>query len=83
MSNKEKCLSLLDGFTEGQLANIAAILKAAKDAMDDAAEEAFCRAPCQEYDADPDKGRPIPIEEAARQLGVSIRPSCRSAQAVP
>lgn len=72
MSNKEKCLSLLDGFTDGQLANIAAMLEAAKSAIDDAADDAFCRALCQEYEADPDKGQPIPIEEAARQLGVSL-----------
>lgn len=72
MSNKEKCLSLLDSFTDGQLANIAAMLEAAKSAIDDAADDAFCRALCQEYEADPDKGQPIPIEEAARQLGVSL-----------
>lgn len=72
MSNKEKCLSLLDGFTDGQLASIAAMLEAAKAAIDDAADDAFCRALCQEYEADPDKGQPIPIEDAARQLGVSL-----------
>lgn len=72
MSNKEKCLSLLDSFTDGQLANIAAMLEATKSAIDDAADDAFCRALCQEYEADPDKGQPIPIEEAARQLGVSL-----------
>lgn len=72
MSNKEKCLSLLDSFTDGQLASIAAMLEAAKSAMDDAADDAFCRALCQEYEADPDKGQPIPIEEVARQLGVSL-----------
>lgn len=72
MSNKEKCLSLLDSFTDGQLANIAAMLEAAKSAIDDAADDAFCRALCQEYEADPDKGQPIPVEEAARQLGVSL-----------
>lgn len=72
MSNKEKCLSLLDSFTDGQLASIAAMLEAAKSAIDDAADDAFCRALCQEYEADPDKGQPIPVEEAARQLGVSL-----------
>ncbi len=72
MSNKEKCLSLLDSFTDAQLANIAAMLQAAKDAIDDAADDAFCRALYQEYEADPDKGQPISIEDAAGQLGVVL-----------
>ena len=72
MSNKEKCLSLLEGFTDGQLANIAAMLEAAKSAIDDAADDAFCRALYQEYEADPDKGNPISIEDDSRQLGVVL-----------
>lgn len=72
MSNKEKCLTLLDSFTDGQLGNIAAMLEAARAAIEDAADEAFCRALYKEYEADPDKGQPVSIEEAARQLGVVL-----------
>ena len=38
MSNKERCIAILDKFTETQLANIAAMLQAAHDAINDA----FC-----------------------------------------
>ncbi len=72
MSNKEKCLSLLDSFTDGQLASIAAMLEAAKAVIEEAADDAFGRALYQEYEADPDKGQPVTIEEAARQLGVVL-----------
>lgn len=72
MSNREKCQSLLDSFSDLQLANIAVMLEAAKNAIEDAADDAFCRALYQEYEADPDKGNPVSIEEAARQLGVVL-----------
>lgn len=35
MSNKERCIAILDTFTEAQLANIAAMLQAAQEVMDD------------------------------------------------
>ena len=44
MSNREKCIAILDSFSEGQLANIAAMLQAAKDAISEAADDAFCNA---------------------------------------
>lgn len=37
MSNRELCASLLDGFTESQLFNVAAMLQAMKQAIEDAA----------------------------------------------
>lgn len=72
MSNREKCLNLLDSFTDGQLGDIAAMLEAAKNAIDNAADDAFCHALYREYEIDPDKGQPISLEEAARQLGVIL-----------
>ena len=41
MSNKEKCLRILDGFTEDQLKDIAIMLKSAKTMTDEAADDAF------------------------------------------
>lgn len=38
MSNKERCIAILDTFTESQLANIAVMLQAAQEAV----EDAFC-----------------------------------------
>lgn len=72
MSNREKCIAILNSFSEGQLANIAAMLQAAKDAITDAADDAFCNALYEEYKADPDKGQAISLEDAAKALGVSL-----------
>lgn len=72
MSNREKCIAILDSFNDGQLANIAAMLQAAKDAISEAADDAFCTSLYREYEADPDKGQPVSLEDAARTLGVSL-----------
>lgn len=68
MSNKERCLAILDTFTESQLASIAAMLQAAQEAIDDA----FCAALYENYQNDPDKGQPISLEDAAAALGVEL-----------
>lgn len=72
MSNREKCIAILDSFNESQLINIVAILQAARDAVSEAADDAFCNALYEEYKASPDKGEAVSIEEAARLLGVSL-----------
>ena len=73
MSNKEKCIAILDEMAEEQLANIAAILEATKRAIDEAADDAFCESLYKQYEADPDKGESISIEEAVCQLGVDLK----------
>ena len=50
----------------------AGTARAAETADERAADDAFCIALCKAYDADPDKGEAISIEEAARQLGVTL-----------
>ena len=72
MSNREKCIAILDSFTDSQLVNIVAMLQAAKDATNDAADDAFCAALYKEYQADPDKGQAVSIEDAAKMLGVAL-----------
>ena len=72
MSNREKCIAILDSFTDSQLINIVAILQAARDAVSEAADDAFCEALYREYEADLDRGNPVSLEEAARLLGVSL-----------
>lgn len=72
MSNREKCIAILDSFSEGQLANIAAMLQAAKDAVSEAADDAFCSALYEKYQADPDRGQSVSLEEAAKTLGVAL-----------
>ena len=72
MSNREKCIAILDSFNDSQLVNIVAMLQAAKDAINEASDEAYCSALYKEYEADPDKGQTVSIQEAARMLGVSL-----------
>ena len=72
MSNREKCITILDSLTETQLVNIVAMLQAAKDAITDAADDAFCNALMRDYENDPDKGQVVSIEEAAKMLGVAL-----------
>lgn len=72
MSNREKCIAILDSFSDGQLANIAAMLQAARDAVSDAADDAFCGSLYRTYETDPDKGQPVSLEDAAKSLGVSL-----------
>ena len=72
MSNRERCMEILDSFSDGQLANIAAMLQAAKDAISEATDDAFCNALYEEYKADPDKGQAVSLEDAAKALGVAL-----------
>lgn len=72
MSNKEKCIAILDGFSENQLASIATMLQAALAAVADAADDAFCASLYDDYLADSDKGQAVSLEEAAAALGVKL-----------
>jgi hypothetical protein len=74
MSNKEKCIALLDHFTDGQLGNIAIMLQAAQDAISETEDDAFCAKLYQDYlnDQDPHKHDAISIEELAKDLGVTL-----------
>ncbi len=72
MSNREKCIAILDSFSDSQLTNIVAMLQAAKDAISEATDDAFCNALYHEYQSDPDKGQFVSIEEAAQMLGVAL-----------
>ena len=72
MSNREKCIAILNQMDEAQLVNIAIILEAAKKAIDEAADDAFCESLYKQYEGDPTKGEAISFEEAARQLEVDL-----------
>lgn len=72
MSNREKCIAILDSFNDSQLFNIVAILQAARDAVTEASDDAFCHVLYEEYKADPDKGGAVSLDEAARLLGVAL-----------
>lgn len=71
MSNKEKIIALLDSVPEYKTGYVLAYLQGIT-ADEEAADDVFCERLCEEYDADPDKGDPISIEEFAKQLGVEL-----------
>lgn len=72
MSNRERCAAILDTFTEAQLVNVAAMRQAMRQTIDDLEDEAFCERMVREYEEDPDKGDPMPIEDFAKQLGIQL-----------
>jgi len=72
MSNREKCNAILDSFSDAQLVNVAAMLQAMRQTIDDLEDEAFCEKMVRDYENDPDKGDPIPIEDFAEQLGIQL-----------
>lgn len=72
MSDRERCNVILDSFNDAQLVNAAAMLQAMKQVIDDMEDEAFCEKMVRDYENDPDKGDPMPIEDFARQLGVQL-----------
>lgn len=72
MSNREKCIAIINSFTEAQLANIAAMLQAAHNAISEAADDAFCASLYEDYLKDPDRGEAVSLEEAAASLGVQL-----------
>ncbi len=72
MSNREKCNAILDSFTDAQLVNVAAMLQAMKQTIDELEDEAFCERMLQDYENDPDKGDFMPIEDFAKELGLEL-----------
>lgn len=74
MSNREKCLMLIDTFDEGELLNIAVMLQAARNAVDEALDDAFCNRLYEEYlkDPDPEKDESVSIQELAAELGIDL-----------
>ena len=73
MSDREKVIAMLDCVPDCKIGYVLAYIQGlAVSSEYDEADDAFCQALCEEYDADPDKGQAISIEEAARQLGVTL-----------
>ncbi len=72
MSNKERAVAMLDGFTDIQLGNVVLMLQAMRQTIDDLEDEAFCEKMVQDYENDPDKGDPMPIEDFAKELGITL-----------
>ena len=72
MSNRDRCDAILDSFSEAQLVNVAAMLQAMRQTIDDLEDEAFCQRMIEDYERDPDKGDPMPLEDFAKELGIQL-----------
>lgn len=72
MSTRETCEAILDTFTDAQLVNVVAMLQAMRRTIDDLEDEAFCEKMAQDYDNDPEKGDPMPLENFAKELGITL-----------
>ncbi len=72
MSNRERCLNLINTFSEGQLASVVVMLESVKALASDAADDAYCRGLLDEYHADGDKGELVSVEDLAGGLGITL-----------
>ena len=72
MSTRETCEAILDTFTDAQLVNVVAMLQAMRQTIDDLEDEAFCEKMAQDYYNDPEKGDPMPLENFAKELGITL-----------
>ena len=72
MTDREKCISILDSFPEEELGNIVLMLQAAKDDFADARDDAYCKSLYARYEAVPDKGELVSLEDAAKLMGISL-----------
>jgi len=71
MSNREKCMSIIDFFTEEQLIAVADMLESAKKLAVETADDAFCAKMYENYLENPDKGEAVNFEDFTREIGVN------------
>ena len=72
MSNREKCISLLDRFTETQLVEIAIMLQATSAVAAEANDDAYCEQLLAAYTNDSDGDSSITEEELLSELGIEL-----------
>ena len=74
MSDKEKAISIIDSLPESQLGYVVNMLQSFQNAIDEAADDAFCEQLYGSYlkDPDPEKDDGILIEDLAESLGIQL-----------
>jgi hypothetical protein len=70
MSTREQCAQLLDSVPEYKLGYVVAYLQGLT--ADESADDRFCEALVDQYEADPDKDHSISFEDACKALEVSL-----------
>ena len=71
MNNREKCLMLIDNFSENELANIVTLLESIKTLSEEIADNAYCLRLCDDYLLNPDTDA-IPLEDFAKSLEINL-----------
>ena len=71
MSNRERCDAILDSFSEAQLVNVAAMLQAMRQTIDDLEDEAFCQRMIEDYERDQIRETLCPLRILPRSWGFS------------
>ena len=71
MSNKEKCIKLLDSVPEYKIGYVLAYIQGIT--ADEEADDLFCQRMLENYDKDPDpeKDRTFTLEECKREWGMA------------
>jgi hypothetical protein len=72
MSNREKCISLIQEFPEERLAFAALWLEKNLHDIEEAEDDAFCIALNDAFLDNPDKGELVDFDEAVRKLGAIL-----------
>ena len=74
MSNREIAKSIIDSIPESQMGYIVNVLQNMHMAFEEAADDAFCEKLYEDYlnDDDPEKNIGIPIEQFAKELGITL-----------
>lgn len=72
MSNKEKCINIINSFSETELEGINIILKSLKDKFDEAEDDAYCLGLYNKYLNSPDKDNFEPLSNVAKRFGVEL-----------
>ena len=70
LSIREKCMELISTVPDYKIGYVLAYLQGLT--ADEAEDDAFCEKLYQSYEADPDKGEYISLEELASDLGVAL-----------
>lgn len=66
MSERAALVSMIDTLSDAQVSFVAAYIRGLKAEAED---DAFCERLAAEYDASPDKGDPVPLDDFVKSLG--------------
>ena len=74
MSDKEMAINIINSLPESQLGYVVNMLENFRNAIAEAADDAFCEQLYNDYlnDPDPEKDDGIPIEDLAKSLGIQL-----------